>query len=66
MTGSTYILYADDSGDETESLYTAVLVPLELWALYLDKWLKFRRWLYTKHKVASPSLSTLGEAPGSS
>jgi len=51
MTGSTYILYTDDSGDETESLYTAVLIPLELWSLYLGRWLKFRQWLYTKHKV---------------
>lgn len=28
VAGSTYLLYADDSGDEADSFYSALLFPL--------------------------------------
>lgn len=47
-----YLMYADDSGDqEIGSFYSALLVPVPLWNVYLGQWLKFRRWLYTQHQV---------------
>ena len=51
MTGTTYLLYADDSGDEHDSFYTAVLIPIPLWPVYLARWLRFRQWLYQQHAV---------------
>lgn len=48
---NAYLMYIDDSGDEQSQFYSALLIPLPLWARYLDTWLKFRRWLYAKHGV---------------
>lgn len=53
MAEATYLLYADDSGDEAESFYSALLVPVPLWPVYLGKWLRYRQWLYKQHRVPS-------------
>jgi len=45
-------MYSDDSGDETGSFYSGILIPLELWNLYLEKWLKFRKWAFKKHNLS--------------
>lgn len=53
MPGDGYVLYADDSGDQDDSFYSALLFPIPLWPTYLGRWLSFRRWMYQKHGVPS-------------
>ena len=48
----SYIVYVDDSGNESVGwLWTALALPVDLWAEYLGRWLAFRHWLYRKHNV---------------
>jgi hypothetical protein len=51
--GDTYLLYCDDSGDNADSFYSAVLIPVQRWTHHLETWLKFRQWLYRQHEVPS-------------
>jgi hypothetical protein len=45
-------VYVDDSGNEkVGSLWTALVIPLDLWTEYLGRWLSFRRTLYNKHSL---------------
>ncbi|MGV9290958.1 hypothetical protein [Streptomyces sp. NPDC003719] len=48
---TSYLIYTDDSGDSISSFYTALLVPMDGWSKVLRQWLKFRKWMYTKHGV---------------
>lgn len=50
---ATYLIYVDDSGDETDSFHTGIFVPVQQWSTYLARWLTYRKRLYTKHKVPS-------------
>lgn len=43
---TTYIAYIDDSGNETRSVYLAILIPLEHWNTTNLKWLEFRQKVY--------------------
>jgi hypothetical protein len=45
------MIYVDDSGDETRSLLSALVIPDRLWASYLKSWLTFRRQLFRDHAV---------------
>lgn len=45
------MIYADDSGDDVSSFYTALLVPVPSWSSVLQQWLSFRKWMYKKHRV---------------
>jgi hypothetical protein len=48
----SYVGYIDDSGNESVGwIWTALVVPMDLWSEYLHRWLQFRRWLYKKHRV---------------
>lgn len=48
----SYLIYVDDSGNEDVGwIWTAIAHPLELWSDHLNRWLGFRRWLYTRHRV---------------
>jgi hypothetical protein len=48
----SYIAYVDDSGSENVGwLWTALVLPLDLWTEYLGRWLSFRRWLYRQYGV---------------
>lgn len=48
----SYIAYVDDSGSENVGwLWTALVLPTDLWTEYLGRWLSFRRWLYRQHGV---------------
>lgn len=48
----SYIGYVDDSGNEDLGLlWVALLVPFDLWAEYLRRWLSFRQNLYVKTGV---------------
>jgi hypothetical protein len=46
-----YIAYVDDSGDETTSVYTALLIPIDRWSECLAGWLEFRRRLYGTYGI---------------
>lgn len=48
---TTYVGYVDDSGDETMSLHSAVLVPVAHWSSHLTKWKRYRHNLRKKHDV---------------
>lgn len=48
---TTYLVYIDDSGDETQDLLTAVAIPVTSWTGLLEKWKKYRRWVAKKHKI---------------
>jgi hypothetical protein len=56
----SYIAYVDDSGNEQLGLlWTAILIPFDLWTEYLRRWLGFRTNLYAKTGVpASYELHT--------
>ncbi|HEX3238718.1 MAG TPA: DUF3800 domain-containing protein [Solirubrobacterales bacterium] len=42
----------DDSGNEKiGSLWTALVIPLDLWTEYLGRWLSFRSFLYSRHSL---------------
>lgn len=47
------MMYADDSGDEESSFFSAVLVPVDQWTRTLAKWLSYRAALYREHDVAA-------------
>ena len=48
----SYIAYVDDSGNENVGwLWTALVLPIDLWTEYLGRWLSFRRWLYRQYGV---------------
>lgn len=48
----SYIAYVDDSGNEELGLlWTALVIPSELWTEYLRRWLGFRTNLYAKTGV---------------
>jgi len=48
----SYIAYVDDSGSENVGwLWTALVLPIDLWTEYLGRWLSFRRWLYRQYGV---------------
>jgi len=53
VSGQSFLLYCDDSGDESDSYYSALLIPMDRWAILLSQWLQFRQWLYKKHEVPS-------------
>ena len=44
LLGTTYLVYVDDSGDETQDLLTALAIPVTAWAGTLKAWKEFRRW----------------------
>ena len=47
-----YLTYVDDSGNENiGTLWTGLAIPAELWTEYLRRWLEFRKWLFTQHRV---------------
>lgn len=48
---TTYVAYIDDSGDEDYAVYTALLVPIEVWTKTLRKWLTFRQNLYQTYLI---------------
>ena len=50
-TGTTYLAYIDDSGNEGHNVLSAVLVPVAEWTTYLEEWKKFRWWVQRKYKV---------------
>ena len=57
---TTYLVYVDDSGDETQDLLTALAVPVTAWANTLRAWTDFRRWVAKKFGVpASTELHAL-------
>jgi len=45
LLNTTYLVYVDDSGDETQDLLTALAIPVEVWADTLKAWKDFRRWV---------------------
>ena len=45
LLGTTYLVYVDDSGDETQDLLTALAIPVTAWADTLQAWKKFRSWV---------------------
>ncbi len=53
MPGEAFLLYCDDSGDESDSYYSALLIPVDRWTACLGQWLQFRQWLYRQHHVPS-------------
>jgi hypothetical protein len=49
---NSYIGYVDDSGNEELGLlWVALLIPFDLWAEYLRRWLGFRKNLYAKTRI---------------
>jgi len=48
---TTYLVYIDDSGDETQDLLTAVAIPVTSWTTLLENWKKYRRWVARKHNI---------------
>lgn len=51
LTDTTYLVYVDDSGDETQDLLSALAIPVEVWADTLRKWKGFRRWVDRKFSI---------------
>lgn len=51
LESATYLIYVDDSGDESDSFHTGILIPVRQWSSYLGQWLNYRKRLYTKHQV---------------
>ena len=49
--GETYLMYVDDSGDQTQTVYSALLVPVSAWTEHLERWLSLRQWLYKKYEL---------------
>ncbi|WP_419915883.1 DUF3800 domain-containing protein [Candidatus Poriferisodalis sp.] len=45
LLGTTYLVYVDDSGDESQDLLTALAIPATVWADTLQAWKKFRSWV---------------------
>jgi len=43
--------YVDDSGDDDQTLLTAVEIPVEHWAICLKVWLGWRKALFRKHRL---------------
>ena len=41
---TTYLVYVDDSGDETQDLLTALAIPVDVWTNTLQAWKSFRSW----------------------
>ncbi len=48
---TTYLVYVDDSGDETQDLLTAVAIPVTSWTALLEGWKKYRRWVAKKFEI---------------
>ena len=48
---TTYLVYVDDSGDETQDLLTALAIPVSVWADTLQAWKKFRRWVAQRFDI---------------
>ena len=51
LANTTYLVYVDDSGDETQDLLTALAIPVPVWADTLQAWKKFRRWVVRQFGV---------------
>lgn len=51
LLGTTYFVYVDDSGDETQDLLTALAIPVPVWADTLQAWKKFRRWVARRYDI---------------
>ena len=45
LLSTTYLVYVDDSGDETQDLLTALAIPVSVWARSLQAWKQFRIWV---------------------
>lgn len=48
---TTYLVYVDDSGDETQDLLTALAIPVSVWAGTLQAWKQFRKWVARKFDI---------------
>ncbi|MCQ3809621.1 MAG: hypothetical protein KTV68_03610 [Acidimicrobiia bacterium] len=48
---TTYLVYVDDSGDETQDLLTALAIPTPVWAKTLQVWKKYRRWVAQRYDI---------------
>ena len=51
LLNTTYFVYVDDSGDETQDLLTALAIPVPVWADTLQAWKKFRRWVARRYHI---------------
>lgn len=50
---TTYLVYIDDSGDEHNNVLSALCIPAPHWTDYLERWKKYRHWMYRKYKVST-------------
>ena len=57
LLNTTYLVYVDDSGDETQDLLTALAIPVEVWADTLQAWKDFRRWIARRFDI--PTITEL-------
>ena len=61
LLGTTYLVYVDDSGDETQDLLTALAIPVSVWAETLQTWKEFRRWVAKRFDIpTNTELHALG------
>ena len=51
LVDTTYLVYVDDSGDETQDLLTALAIPVSVWADTLQAWKEFRRWVTRRFDI---------------
>jgi len=51
LLGTTYLVYVDDSGDETQDLLTALAIPVSVWADTLQHWKTFRLWVTRRFDI---------------
>jgi Protein of unknown function (DUF3800) len=49
--GSTYLVYVDDSGNESFRLYTAIFISASEWRTTLSRWLEWRRSLEARFEI---------------
>ncbi len=51
---TTYLVYIDDSGNETNDSLTALAIPVDIWAKHLKEWKSFRSRLAQKESHSVP------------
>ena len=51
LLNTTYCVYVDDSGDETQDLLTALAIPVSEWGVTLQTWKDFRRWVARRFDI---------------